>query len=128
MEPAAARLARRFLEEHWCDACSSASLDRARLLVSELVSNAVRYGGAPVTLAVDCVGAEGVLVAVSDGSRDFPILRQVQARAEGGRGVHLVDSLSAEWGVEFDPRPDGRQDGATPAVAPGKTVWCRLTV
>ena len=107
--------------------CSSASLDRAHLLVSELVSNAVRHGGAPITLVIACMGVEGVLVAVSDGSPVFPVSRQVPLRAEGGRGVHLVDTLSTEWGVERGARPGGGREAAAESAG-GKTVWCRLTL
>jgi anti-sigma regulatory factor (Ser/Thr protein kinase) len=124
---AAGRVARRFLDEHWCLPHSSTDLDRAHLLVSELVTNAVRHGGPPITLVVRCIGVDGVLLSVSDGSRLQPVVRQRGPGAVEGRGVHLVDALSAEWGVQDDRRPEPGDDRDT-VPGPGKTVWCRLAV
>jgi len=106
----AARLARRFLDEHWCLPHSSADLDQAHLLVSELVTNAVRHGGWPITFGIDCIGPAGVLVSVSDGSPQLPVHHQVELDAVGGRGMHLVDVLSVEWGIERGQRFLEQQD------------------
>lgn len=87
------------------------AVDAVELLVSEVVTNAVRYGLPPITLAVDC--ADGALqVRVTDGSTTEPLRRQPQSWEESGRGMQLVDLLSDDWGVE--PGEDG------------KTVWFRL--
>ncbi|WP_328291491.1 ATP-binding protein [Kineococcus sp. NBC_00420] len=128
------RLARRFLNEHWCTPHCSADLDQARLLITELVSNAVRYGGPPITVEVECIGPEGVLLSVSDGSdEDPPAPRVADPHALGGRGIHLIDHLSDEWGVQHPHHLAGgqhhHQNGANDAsagVSTGKTVWCRL--
>jgi anti-sigma regulatory factor (Ser/Thr protein kinase) len=87
----------------------------ATLLVSELVTNAVRYGGPPVRVRVACGGADGagLQVAVSDGNPDPPVRRDVAPEAEGGRGVALVDIISDRWGVEHAEK--------------GKTVWFVLS-
>lgn len=70
----------------------------AVLLTSELVANAVTHGaGEYVTLAVTCSGCE-LRVEVHDASDDLPVLEDVPADAEAGRGLLLVTSLSAEWG------------------------------
>ncbi|WP_338075176.1 ATP-binding protein [Kineococcus vitellinus] len=114
VHPSSARLARRFLDEHWCHDHADAALVAAQIVVSELVSNAVRHGGPPIALALDCDADDGVVVSVSDGGHHLP--RQVEARpdAVGGRGVRLVELLSSEWGV----RP---HEGD-----PAKTVWSRV--
>lgn len=108
-----AREARLFLSRAYCAKHHSRVLDEAQLLVSELVTNAVRHGGPPVTVRVECVGAEGLRVSVSDGDPRPPVRRDVEPESEGGRGVALVDILSDRWGVE--------------AGAPGKTVWFVLS-
>jgi anti-sigma regulatory factor (Ser/Thr protein kinase) len=108
-----AREARRFLSQAYCAEHHSRVLDEAQLLVSELVTNAVRHGGPPVTVRVECVGVEGLRVSVSDGDPRPPVRRDVDPDSEGGRGVALVDILSDRWGVE--------------AGLPGKTVWFVLS-
>jgi anti-sigma regulatory factor (Ser/Thr protein kinase) len=80
--------------------------DVALLLTSELVTNAVMHGTATretfVTLIIAC-GATGLRVDVHDGSGDLPVLEDVPAEAETGRGLLLVTSLSAEWGFYRTP-------------------------
>jgi anti-sigma regulatory factor (Ser/Thr protein kinase) len=81
------------------------------LVVSEMVTNAVRHGAPPVLLEV-VADEEAVVVAVVDGSARPPVRRDAGDDAEGGRGMALVHLLTNEHGV--DARP------------PGKTVWARL--
>ena len=81
------------------------------LLVSELVTNAVRYAEPPVRLELQPSG-EDVVVAVRDGSPERPAPRAADASAEGGRGMLLVDMLATDHGVRTDP--------------PGKAVWARV--
>lgn len=106
--PAQARAA---VHEH----ADALGLDNVRddvvLLVSEMVTNAVRYAAPPVRLEISA-GDEDVVVAVCDGSTARPSPRPVDEDAEGGRGMLLVDMLTSEHGVRTDP--------------PGKAVWARL--
>ena len=81
------------------------------LVVSEMVTNAVRHGSPPVELEV-VADDEQVLVAVADGSPGRPQPRAADADAEGGRGMALVHVLCADHGVW--PQP------------PGKTVWAAV--
>ncbi|MFI5955124.1 SpoIIE family protein phosphatase [Cryptosporangium sp. NPDC051539] len=109
--PALARaLARDVVEE-----CGLASLsDEVALLTTELATNAVVHAG--TAMHIEVIGdAESITVRVTDGSRAVlgPSLPPPML-AEGGRGLHLVDSLASEWGVAY-----GRQ---------GKSVWFRLDV
>lgn len=103
--------AREFLRQVDCESTPD-QLDTAQLLVSELVTNAVRYGIPPLTLAVDCQQHGGMRVRVTDGSARAPVLRDAAASEESGRGLGLVDLLSDDWGVH--PSEDG------------KTVWFQL--
>lgn len=80
--------------------------DTAILLTSELVSNAVTHGDAEpsgyVILGISC-DTTGLRVEVHDGSASLPVLEDVPAEAETGRGLLLVASLSAEWGFYRTP-------------------------
>ena len=85
--------------------------DDVALLVSEMVTNAVRHAAPPVRLEVEVTDTE-VVVAVCDGTPSLPVVREAPDDAEGGRGMMLVDLLTADHGVRSQP--------------PGKTVWARL--
>jgi len=82
--------------------------DVVELLVSELVTNALRYGRGPIGLRL-LRGSETVVCEVSDQLDAAPRLRTVQHSDEGGRGLYLVDQLSARWGTRNTPH--------------GKIVW-----
>jgi hypothetical protein len=77
--------------------------DVAILLVSELVTNAIRYeGDGTVMLAITC--DRGVLrVDVHDSSRTLPLVVDAAGDAETGRGLMLVATLSTEWGFYRTP-------------------------
>ena len=65
-------------------------------VTSELVGNAVRHaGGFAVSLTL--MRAEGLLV-VGDLSPDPPVKRPLDGDAVHGRGLHIVEALSARWG------------------------------
>lgn len=88
-------------------------LDGALLVTTELVTNSVLHVGRPFTLSL-ARGADGLLVAVTDSSRDEPILRPNRHTAVTGRGLQLVAGISQAWGVRL--------------VHPkGKTVWAEVT-
>jgi anti-sigma regulatory factor (Ser/Thr protein kinase) len=74
---------------------------RAEMIVTELVTNAVRHGpGGPVELAIHA-GGSGVRGEVSDpgpGIDRYELDRR-KATEEGGRGLFLVDALSDSWGL-----------------------------
>jgi anti-sigma regulatory factor (Ser/Thr protein kinase) len=86
-------------------------VETARLLTSELVTNAVLHARTQMTLAVDD-NEHGVRVAVTDESPVPPSLRRHSTTATTGRGLRLLDELAHEWSVDDD-------NG-------GKTVWFTL--
>lgn len=98
--------ARRFLRSASCATHHSEVVEDAVLLVSELVTNSVKHGGPPVVVAVDCDG-EALQVRVRDGSPTMPTPRDALHSDESGRGLALVKTISAAWGV--DPEPDGKR-------------------
>lgn len=84
----------------------------SELIVSELVTNAVRYAGGPIGLRLL---REKVLVCeVSDPSNTQPRLRRARTTDEGGRGLFLVAQYSNRWGSRY-----GRQ---------GKTIWAEQRI
>ena len=108
----ASGLARSFLAEACCADRHAGVLEDAQLLVSELVTNAVRHGGPPITLCVRCDGSSDMQVRVSDGNVHQPQVKHPEATEEGGRGMMLVDLISEHWGVDTDDD--------------GKVVWFQL--
>jgi anti-sigma regulatory factor (Ser/Thr protein kinase) len=90
--------------------------DAARLLTSEIASNAVRHGKEPIDVSVS-VEEAGVRVSIFDRGSGFDpddlmFDQGLSPDAGGGRGLRLVRNLSSEWGVE-------RHDEGT-------EVWFRL--
>lgn len=83
----------------------------AMLLVSELATNAIRHAASRFRVRVARL-REHVRVEVTDAGVGLPELQPVSAMGVGGRGLRIVDSLAASWGVT----------GSTPP----KTVWFTL--
>lgn len=89
-----------------------ALVDDAQLLISELITNALRYGGnADICLSV-VLTASRLVIAVNDGSPQRPQLTESNSDSETGRGIFLVAVYATDWGVSPD----------------GTTTWCTLTV
>lgn len=112
MSPATARewARRNGCQEHALD-----RLDDVLLLISELVTNAVRHGVPPIRLAIECDDTL-LHVRVRDGSPALPARREVGIESEGGRGMTLVELLTSTWGVA----PVADDYGV------GKEVWFEL--
>ena len=93
--------------------------DLLKLLVSELVTNAVRHSaGERITLA-GLLTDEQVLVTVTDsGAGKLPVVREPDL-ARGGYGLHLVDTFAHDWGVE---RANGTRVWFTMDVAPNDSL------
>ena len=94
------------------------------LLVSELVTNAVKYSRGDVTLRL--VNERALVCEVLDNSAALPRLRQANGDDENGRGLQVVRQLSQRWGARRTPpgtpRCASRPAGVladTPAAHPG---------
>jgi len=89
----------------WLDGGSERSL---ALLVSELVNNAVRHGGAGERELIELelrATPDGVEVDVSDPGPGFePRRREAALDEPGGWGLVLVDQMAERWGVVHDGR------------------------
>ncbi|CAL9346285.1 hypothetical protein SUDANB105_00376 [Streptomyces sp. enrichment culture] len=83
------------------------------LVVSELVTNAIRYGSHPIRLRL-IHDADTLICEVSDTSHTAPHLRRAKTWDEGGRGLLLVAQLTQRWGTRHTPE--------------GKTIWAELAL
>jgi anti-sigma regulatory factor (Ser/Thr protein kinase) len=70
------------------------------LLISELVTNAVVHANSTVTIDLAVTDDGPVHVAVHDESPIHPTPRRNHTDRDGGRGLQLLESLAARWGVE----------------------------
>jgi PAS domain S-box-containing protein len=111
-EPSAVRLARRRVRDTLVEWDLTALSDVTMLLVSELVTNSLRYAHGPI--GVRMVRGTSLLVEVSDPLPDPPRERVADEDDEGGRGLQLVGRTSRRWGTRHGPL--------------GKTVWFELAL
>ncbi|WP_218006938.1 SpoIIE family protein phosphatase [Microtetraspora fusca] len=89
------------------------------LVISELVTNAIRYAGAPIQVRL--LRDRALICEVSDGSSTSPRLRRSATTDEGGRGLFLVAQLAQRWGTRHTA--GGKviwTEQSLPAVAPAK--------
>ncbi len=77
------------------------------LILSELITNAVRYGREPVHVRL--LLTDTLVCEVSDGSSTAPHIRRAADTDEGGRGLFLVARYAERWGTRYSAR--------------GKTIW-----
>ncbi|WP_030043888.1 ATP-binding SpoIIE family protein phosphatase, partial [Streptomyces resistomycificus] len=85
----------------------------AELVVSELVTNAIRYGARPIRLRL--IHDETTLICeVSDTNHTAPHLRRAKTWDEGGRGLLLVAQLTQRWGSRH--------------TTDGKTIWSEISL
>jgi serine phosphatase RsbU (regulator of sigma subunit)/anti-sigma regulatory factor (Ser/Thr protein kinase)/PAS domain-containing protein len=77
------------------------------LILSELVTNAIRYGGEPIRVRV--LRDRSLICEVFDSSSTSPHLRYAAMTDEGGRGLFLVAQLAERWGTRYTPE--------------GKVIW-----
>ncbi|MBY8841355.1 SpoIIE family protein phosphatase [Streptomyces sp. SP2-10] len=82
------------------------------LILSELLTNALRYGTPPVRVRL--LLGRTLVCEVSDGSNTSPRLRQAATTDEGGRGLFLVSQFADLWGTRY--------------VARGKVIWAEQSL
>ncbi|WP_433892193.1 SpoIIE family protein phosphatase [Streptomyces sp. CA-111067] len=111
-EAGVVRLARRRVRDTLEEWRLTSLTDVTVLLVSELVTNSLRYAHGPI--GVRMVRGSSLLVEVSDPLPDPPRERIAGDEDEGGRGLQLVARTSRRWGTRHGPQ--------------GKTVWFELAL
>jgi anti-sigma regulatory factor (Ser/Thr protein kinase) len=77
------------------------------LIISELVTNAIRYANGPIKLRL--ILDRTLICEVSDASSTSPHIRRAATTDEGGRGLYLIAQFSHRWGTRYS--------------ATGKTIW-----
>ncbi|MFF8403716.1 SpoIIE family protein phosphatase [Streptomyces sp. NPDC015684] len=82
------------------------------LVLSELITNAIRYGSDPVRVRL--IRDRTLICEVADGSSTSPHLRYAATTDEGGRGLFLVSQLTERWGTRYTPH--------------GKVIWAELAL
>ncbi|MDP9843841.1 ATP-binding protein [Streptosporangium lutulentum] len=121
--PYAARTAREFTSTALRTWGLEQLVDDTGVVVSELVTNAVRHGTrgalhprpAPDIRVILCRTERSVLCAVTDPSDQGPRLREPDHEAEGGRGLQVVQGVSEMWGW-------------APLETRGKAVWAAFAL
>ncbi|MFB8777689.1 SpoIIE family protein phosphatase [Streptomyces broussonetiae] len=83
-----------------------------QLIVSELVTNAIRYGSPPLELRL--IHDRTLTCEVRDNGDAAPHLHHAGTAEEGGRGLFITSQLAAAWGTRYS--------------SPGKTIWTELTL
>jgi anti-sigma regulatory factor (Ser/Thr protein kinase) len=84
----------------------------AELLLSELVTNAIRHASGPLQVRV--IHGRSLIFEVADTSSTAPRLRHASATDEGGRGLFLVAQLAQAWGTRY--------------TGAGKVIWAECAV
>jgi anti-sigma regulatory factor (Ser/Thr protein kinase) len=112
--PSAATTARTEVTERLAERLGKRALEDVRLLVTELITNALRHGslsaGDKVSVRASVQGGV-VRIEVTDPGKDGEIAPREPGPRGGGYGLYLVEMLAKRWGVE-------RHNGTT--------VWCEL--
>ncbi|GGO87518.1 SpoIIE family protein phosphatase/ATP-binding protein [Wenjunlia tyrosinilytica] len=82
------------------------------LVLSELITNAIRYASAPITMRL--IRDRTLTCEVADASSTSPHLRIATTMDEGGRGLFLVAQMAERWGTRYTPQ--------------GKVIWAELAL
>ncbi|MGV9245754.1 SpoIIE family protein phosphatase [Streptomyces sp. NPDC003710] len=111
-DPAIVATARTLVDRQLASWGLSALSFTTELVISELVTNAIRY--ARGTIQVRLIRDRTLICEVTDGSSAAPHLRHARTTDEGGRGLLLVAQLTHRWGTRHTDR--------------GKTIWTEQTL
>ncbi|MCM2416315.1 SpoIIE family protein phosphatase [Streptomyces sp. RKAG290] len=106
-DPAAVATARAWARRQLADWRLDELTFGTELIVSELATNAIRYGKLPFELRL--INGPALTCEVRDSSLVAPHLRHAQATEEGGRGLFICAELAHRWGARF--------------TSEGKTIW-----
>ena len=110
-EPRSVAAARRFVAKTLAEWGHEDQCDRACLVASEILTNAVRHADTPIALRLHRTPRE-ITVEISDDSTHLPQRRIPEPDDENGRGLMLVDALADSWGTRL--------------TRTGKSIWFTL--
>ncbi|MGW5278069.1 SpoIIE family protein phosphatase [Streptomyces collinus] len=82
------------------------------LVLSELITNAIRYASEPIHVRL--IRDRTLICEVADGSSTSPHLRYAATTDEGGRGLFLVSQMTERWGTRYTPQ--------------GKVIWAEVAL
>ncbi|MER6468101.1 SpoIIE family protein phosphatase [Streptomyces collinus] len=82
------------------------------LVLSELITNAIRYASEPINVRL--IRDRTLICEVADGSSTSPHLRYAATTDEGGRGLFLVSQMTERWGTRYTPQ--------------GKVIWAEVAL
>ncbi|MGI5484237.1 SpoIIE family protein phosphatase [Streptomyces lavendofoliae] len=94
------------------------------LMLSELITNAIRYGSEPIHVRM--LYERCLICEVSDGSSTSPHLRRAATTDEGGRGLFLVSQFAERWGTRYTPTGKVMWTEQSPAAGPRQPVELML--
>ena len=109
-DPSAVPAARRFASQQLMDFSGAPDVvEKARLLVTELTTNAVMHAHSPIRLTVEPLSDRVRIEVRDDDPRPLDAPNRPDPDATSGRGLWLVSALACAWGVNRNDR--------------GKTIW-----
>jgi anti-sigma regulatory factor (Ser/Thr protein kinase) len=111
-EPQSVPAARRFATSALSGA-SQETLEAVELMVSELATNCIRHTDSGFDLTIIRNGPE-IRVEATDHAGGVPTMRSPEPTDPSGRGLKIIDMLSAGWGVQAN-------------ASHGKTVWFTIS-
>ncbi|MEH0581681.1 SpoIIE family protein phosphatase [Streptomyces sp. B21-108] len=111
-DPAAVAEARKTASRRLADWGLAELSFTTELVVSELVTNAIRYATGPIRLRL--IRERSLVCEVFDGGATAPHLRHPRTTDEGGRGLLLVSQVAQRWGTRFLPE--------------GKIIWAEQSL
>ncbi|MFF3848140.1 SpoIIE family protein phosphatase [Streptomyces sp. NPDC002328] len=111
-DPAAVAEARKSASRRLADWGLAELSFTTELVVSELVTNAIRYASGPIRLRL--IRGRALVCEVHDGGATAPHLRHPRTTDEGGRGLLLVSQVTRRWGTRFVPE--------------GKIIWAEQSL
>ncbi|MGW0080080.1 SpoIIE family protein phosphatase [Streptomyces sp. NPDC003393] len=106
-DPSAVRVARENVTEQLCRWGLDEMVFTTELIVSELLTNAIRHACGPIGLRL--IHERALICEVSDASNTSPHMRRALGTDEGGRGLFLVAQVAQRWGTRY--------------TSSGKTIW-----
>jgi anti-sigma regulatory factor (Ser/Thr protein kinase) len=109
-DPSAVPAARRFASQQLIDFAGAAeAVDKTRLLVTELTTNAIVHARSPIRLTVEPIDDRVRVEVRDDDPTPIAAPKAPDPDATSGRGLWLVSALACAWGINHNER--------------GKTIW-----